>query len=123
MTLLTLCQSIQSTPFSTAVRESTWGFPVLAALHVLALAWFGGTLVLRGETAAQLGAWRWTDGALLLGTGALLFCIEPVKCYESVSFRVKMGLLLLAAVTPRRRALALLLWAAVVFAARGIAFY
>src|SRR5690348_12362282 len=113
MTLLTLCQSIQSTAFSTAVRESTWGFPILAALHVLALAWFGAILVIRGEIAAQLRPWKWLAVALLLGTGALLFWIEPVKCYQSLSFRLKLLFLILLAVTPRTRlgaGLSLMLW-------------
>lgn len=134
MSLFTLCQSIQDTTFSAAIRESTWGFPILGALHVLALAWSGGTILLcelrrtsQPEVDTLLRPWKQLGVAALLATGALLFFVEPVKCYQSVSFRVKMALLLLvpcSAFMPRRwRMGALLLWMAVIFAARGIAFF
>lgn len=116
------------------MRESTWGFPILGALHVLALAWFGGAILLCGlrlksqpELAATLRVWKGLGVAALLATGALLFCVEPVRSYQSVSFRVKMGLLILIAcsalVRGKLRAISLLLWVAVIFAARGIAFF
>ena len=130
MPLLTLCQSIQDTAWSAAVRESTWGFPILGALHVLTLAWSGGAILLcelRPQLAAPLRMWKRFGVAAMLATGALLFCVEPVKCYQSVSFRAKMALLLLIAgsALARRRlgAVSLLLWIVVIFAARGIAFF
>jgi len=142
MSLLTICQSIQNTTISTAVRESTWGFPVLGALHVLALAWFGGALVIfdlrrlgwlmrpdpLADLAAEFRGWRWFGVAVLMLTGALLFWVEPLKCYQSISFRLKMALLILMGLNAGARsrlagAVSLLLWIAVVFAARGIAFF
>jgi hypothetical protein len=64
----------------------------------------------------------------MLLTGALLFWLEPLKCYNSISFRVKVLLLLLfvpAAFVPPKlaRVLALTLWAAVILASQGIAFF
>jgi hypothetical protein len=66
--------------------------------------------------------------AWMLLTGALLFSLEPLKCYDSVSFRIKMLLLLLlawAALLPRKfaRIASLLLWAAVMRSSQGIAFF
>jgi hypothetical protein len=141
MSLLEVCQSIEAMPVSAAVRESTWGFPILGALHVLALAWFGGAILvsalerlgrvrLAPESMEHVGQWRNFGVVALLVTGALLFCVEPVKCYQSISFRVKMALLVAVAVNAwaghRARfaaGLALLLWIAIVFAARGIAYF
>lgn len=125
MTLLAICQWIQETAFSTAVRESTWGFPILGAVHVLAMAWFAGTLLTGDPGGANLRRWRTAGIVLMVLTGALLFWIEPVKCYQSVSFRLKLALLVAALVSMRTRlpVLSLLLWAAVIFAARGIAFF
>ena len=127
MSLLTMCQWIQETALSAALRESTWGFPILGAVHVLAIAWFGGALFV-----PDLRAWRWTGIVALLVTGALLFWVEPLKCYHSISFQVKLALLLVIALNAWLRQgartrlasmVSLLLWAAVIFAARGIAFF
>jgi len=141
MSLLELCRSIEALPVSAAVRESTWGFPILGALHVLALAWFGGAILvtalerlgrvrLEPESAEHVRGWRNLGVIALLITGALLFCVEPVKCYQSVSFRVKLALLVgvaVNAVVGRRAGLAagiaLALWIAIIFAARGIAYF
>lgn len=123
------------------MRESTWGFPILSAVHVLALAWFGGALLISdlrrlastvrseppADFAAQLQSWKWLGISVLLATGALLFWVEPMKCYQSVSFRVKMALLILIGFNAGLRGkvaagVSVLLWIAVIFAARGIAF-
>ncbi|SRR5579883_587460 len=126
MSPLSVCQAIQNTGLSTSIRESTWGVPIVGALHVLALAWFGGFAVAGETVATELRHWKRLGVLMLLVTGALLFWVEPVKCYESASFRVKMALLVLIAAIPRTRlgvGLSLLLWIAAVCAARGIAFF
>jgi hypothetical protein len=70
---------------------------------------------------------------LVLITGALVFASGAVGYYRSSSFRIKMVLLVLIALNAvagsRQRfgklhsAIALALWAAVIFASRGIAFF
>ena len=127
MSLLAGCQWIQSTPSSTWLRESTWGFPIIGAIHVLGIAWFGGTVLVPG-LGRQLPAFRRTGLALLLLTGALLFWLEPVKCYHSVPFRLKMLLLILVGVNPffhSRLAtyFSWALWVGILFAARWIAYF
>ena len=117
MPLLAICQWVQETTASTALRESTWGFPILGALHVLGIAWFGGALL-----SPATSAWRRIGLLAMLGTGALLFYVEPLKCYHSAAFWIKMALLGLIGVNPLRR-LSLVFWAGVIFAARGIAFF
>jgi hypothetical protein len=124
MSLLPVCQWIQSTPSSTLLRESTWGYPIIGAIHVLAIAWFGGTVVIPG-LGRQLPSFRRTGLALLLLTGALLFWLEPIKCYNSLSFRLKMLLLLLLGANALFRsrfttALSWILWVAIIVAARWI---
>ena len=130
---------------SAGIRRSTWGVPILGALHVLALAWFGGAVLaldLRRlpvdlpDWAGLLSKWRWIGLAALLTTGIFLFAVEPLVCYRSVSFRVKIGLLALIGLNawiprnadPSSRArfsagLSIALWIGIVFAARGIAFF
>ena len=120
---MSLLQWVQDTALSTALRESTWGFPILGALHVLCLAWFGGAVLIADP---QFKRWKHIGLAAILLTGALLFCVEPLKCNNSAAFRVKMALLLLLALTGRSKrpaAVSIALWAAVIAAARGIAFF
>jgi hypothetical protein len=123
MYLLAICRWIQETPLSTLFRESTWGFLILGSLHVLGIAWFGGAVLFAG-----MRRWKCIGLAWMLLTGALLFLLEPLKCYNSVSFRVKALLLfslVFAALLPPRigRAASLALWAAVILASQGIAFF
>ena len=123
MSPLALCQWIQATQSSTALRESTWGFTILGSLHVLGVAWFGGAVLF-----SVMRTWKLIGLAWMLLTGALLFWLEPLKCYNSVSFRVKMLLLLLLAGTsllPSKfaRIASLTLWAAVILASQGIFFF
>jgi len=123
MSLLAICRWIQDTPSSTLLRESTWGFTILGALHVLGIAWFGGAVLFAG-----MRAWKRIGISWMLFTGVLLFWLEPLKCYNSVSFRVKLLLLLslvFAALLPGKLAgaFSLVLWAGVILASQGIAFF
>jgi hypothetical protein len=123
MSPLAICRWIQDTQSSTLLRESTWGFTILGSLHVLGIAWFGGMVLF-----SVMRSWKRAGLAWMLVTGGLLFWLEPLKCYYSLSFRVKMLLLLsllLALFLPPRlaRAWSLVLWAAVILASQGIAFF
>jgi hypothetical protein len=142
-----LLERIQDTPLSRAISESTWGYPVVGAIHVLAMALFGGAVLItnlqglglafRGPVFARLTQevrlLKIFGLSLVIGTGLLLFASGAVRYYDSDSFRIKMALLgaiLVNAIaaskrgsTPLHSAIALALWAAVIFAARGIAFF
>lgn len=123
MPLEALCRWIEATSLSTFLRESIWGFTILASLHVLGIAWFGGAVVFQ-----VLRPWRWIGAAWMVFTGALLFWLEPLKCYSSDSFRIKMLLLLGIACTALVRSkiariASLVLWAGVILASQGIAFF
>jgi hypothetical protein len=119
--MIEFCQWLQATGGSTLLRESTWGYPILAAIHVLGIAWFGGA-VLKGLPAGK----RIGLGFMSL-TGAILFYMAPVHCYESIAFRVKMLLLVAALVDScarsGKRHVSLVCWAGMIFAGRGIAFF
>ncbi len=45
------------------------------------------------QVAAQFLPWVWTGFTVMILTGALLFCSEAVKCYNSPFFRTKVVLL------------------------------
>jgi hypothetical protein len=86
-----------------------------------------------GLAAAEVRWVRRIGLTLAVLTGLLLFASGAVRYSRSTSFGIKMALLVLLALNaivasrqPARKlhaAIALVLWAAVIFAARGIAFY
>jgi len=125
--LLELARGLQDTSLRLDLSQSTWAVPIIGAIHVLAIAWFGGAVLLPD---LQLRRFRWIGLAILLFTGALLFWSQPLRLYYSQFFRLKMLLLILigmSALLPARHArlamaLSLVLWAGVIFASRGIAY-
>jgi hypothetical protein len=147
MSILEFCERIQNAWVSRIISESTWGYPVVGALHVLAIALFGGAVLIphlrvlgfavRGQNLSDLAMdvrriQRVGVGVVVI-TGTLLFASGAVGYYKSTLFGIKMLLLALIAlnaiVGSRREgsklhsAISLTLWAAVILAARGIAFY
>ena len=121
---------------SRLIAESLWGYPIVGALHVLAMALFGGAVLAPHIRVLQFADVRWiriTGLTLVVATGALVFSSGAVGYYGSTSFRIKMVLLALLAlngIAASRRnqsrphsAIALVLWIAVIVASRGIAFF
>jgi len=106
----------------TFLRESTWGYPIISAIHVLGLAWFGGTILVSSFNP-ELRALRHAGTGLLLLSGALLFWLQPERYYTTVSFWLKMGLIAAVLLTKPGKRFSLALWVAIIFASRGIAFW
>jgi len=113
-------QWLATTAPSQAISTSTWAFAVIESVHLLALGVIGGAVLLVDLRLLRFGlreqpvrdiarnAWPWFVGSLavMLATGFMLFLSEPVKCFYSTPFRVKMASLLLGMVfafTVRRK--------------------
>ena len=110
MSILSVCEWLQSLPWASGIKESAWKFPVIESTHSLALSvmlWPTALLDLRllglvmrkrpvSQIAAQFLPWTWVGFAVMLLTGAVLFSAEAVKCYNSPFFRVKLILLVAA---------------------------
>jgi uncharacterized protein DUF6644 len=108
--LFSFCQWLHETTFSTAIRESIWIFPVIETAHVMALSLSVGTIAMIdlrlvglamrkapvSEISKQLLPWALIGFGIMFSTGLLLFVAQPLKCYESIFFPIKMGLILLA---------------------------
>jgi len=120
MDLLPFAQWVAETPLSKAISNSQWAFAVIESTHLLALSVIGGAVLIvdlrllgfgiRSQRIAEVArdAQPWLIGSLLvmLVSGVLLFTSEPIKCYYSTPFWVKMSSLLLAmifAFTVRRK--------------------
>ena len=125
--LLAIARYLQDTSLRLDLSQSTWGIPIIGAIHVLAIAWFGGSVLVNN---ARLRRFRWLGLSILLVTGFVLFWSAPVRLYYSQFFRAKMALLVLiglSSLLPARDArlamgLSLALWAGVILASRGIAY-
>ena len=162
MSLLSVLQWVQATDSSTAIRESLYVFPVLEGIHLLGLALMMAPVIMfdlrlvgviwKGDAASKVKKQflpiTFGGFAVMITTGLLLFWSEPVKCYESGYFRIKVVMLALAGLNAlvfhstldRRMAewdtaappplqarwagvLSLTLWTCVIFAGRYTAYH
>lgn len=107
MSLLPLCEWLAATPWSIALHESLYVYPLVETTHVLSLLLFVGTVtfvdlrllgwVLRevpvSEVTARLLPFTLAGFAIAVCTGALLFYAIPVRTYLSIFFRIKLIML------------------------------
>jgi uncharacterized membrane protein len=112
VSILGVCEWLQSLPWASGIKESTWQFPVIESIHSLALSvilWPAAILDLRllglvmkrrpvSAIAAQFLPWVWTGFVAMVLSGVILFAAEAVKCYNSPFFRLKVILLAVAGV-------------------------
>jgi hypothetical protein len=132
--LSNLCEQIQDLWLSQWISQSTWGYPIIGAAHVLGMAFFGGALLVANfcskEDAEQVRTWKWIGFSVVSLSGILLFASNAVRYYRSISFDAKMLLFLLFGINAlclprnlRRGYISAILWIALIFASRGIAFF
>ncbi len=103
---------LESTAPATAISESTWLFPGIESIHVIAIALVVGSISMVdlrllgvslrdrpvGELTAEILPWTWASFAVAVCTGALLFSSSATKYWGTVPFRAKMLLLVLAGI-------------------------
>lgn len=150
VSILHLCQWLESTPVGAAVRQSIWLFPIVETTHTVGIVLMAGTIAvvdlrllgvaLRREPVSdvlqQVLPWTWAGFVLMFATGALLVASEAVKLYSSLFFRIKLALLIVAGVnmlvfhrsrsTPARAklagALSLTCWIGIIAMGRAIGY-
>jgi hypothetical protein len=120
MSLLPFFQWCYQTAIGEAIRESTWLFPLIEAVHLVGLGLTAGAVLivdlrllgvgLNRQPVARLSAavepWLLGSVTLMFASGIPLFLSESMKCYYSFAFWVKMAslfLVLLFTFTVRRR--------------------
>jgi hypothetical protein len=105
-------QWLESTSPAIAISESSWLFPGIESVHVLAIALVVGSITMVdlrlldinlrerpvGELIAEVLPWTWTSFAVAVCSGALLFSSSATKYWGTVPFRAKMLLLVLAGI-------------------------
>jgi hypothetical protein len=110
VSFLGFCQWLEKTPWSVALHESLWVYPIVESVHVLTLCLFLGTavmldlrllgLIMRrvpfSEAASRLLPWTTAGFALMVVSGSMLFYAVPVRSYLNIFFRIKVVMLMLA---------------------------
>ncbi len=110
MTLLGICEWLESTRLASVIQESAYGFPIVVAAHLFGLTLSVGTLLwvdlrllgvalrpLRvSEVYRGLAPWFLAGFATMLVTGATLFTAYATLAYGNVFFRVKLAAIALA---------------------------
>lgn len=98
------------TPWSIALLESYWVWPLVESTHVLTLGLFVGTAMFNdfrllgwamksvpvSEVTARVLPWTRASFAIMAATGLTIFYSDPVRYYHNVFFRVKVVLLVIA---------------------------
>ena len=106
-----VCEWLEATPVAQLVKDTPWGFQVLAAIHIMGVALSVGTLVwfdlrLLGVAMPgcrlsvlyrQLLPWSGIGFLVMVATGLLLFAGTATASYVNVYFRIKLVALALAA--------------------------
>jgi hypothetical protein len=110
MTLLSICQWLESTSLAVLIKESAYGFAIVVAVHLLGLALSVGTLLwvdlrmigfgIRSRRVSEvyrgLAPWFLAGFGVMLLSGATLFTAFATLAYSNVYFRIKLLAMLLA---------------------------
>ena len=110
MSLLGAAQWLADTPWSIALHESIYGYPIIESLHVWALCLFVGLAVVLDVRLTGLGfksvpvsditkrilPWTIAGFVILVVSGVLLVYAIPVRSYQNIFFRIKVIFLVLA---------------------------
>ena len=112
MSLQSFCEWLANTPWSIALHESLWGYPIVESVHVLTMCLFLGMIVMLdlrllsltmrtvpvSQVAGRLLPWVRAGFAVMVISGALLFYAIPVRAFHNIFFRIKVVMLILAGV-------------------------
>ena len=120
MSLLPFFNWCYATPLAETIRDSSWLFPVIEAIHLLGFGLtLGAVLVIElrllgfgmdqqpvAKLASNAQPWLFGGIALMFASGIPLFMSEAIKAYYSFAFWIKMASLVAALIytfTLRRR--------------------
>jgi Family of unknown function (DUF6644) len=110
--LLGFVKWMADTPWSVALHESLYGYPIVESIHVWALCLFVGMAVVLdlrltglsftnvpvSQIAKRILPWTQLGFVVMVISGILLFYAIPVRSYQNIFFRTKLVLLVLAGI-------------------------
>jgi uncharacterized protein DUF6644 len=108
--MLHVVEWLAGTSWSIALHESLYLYPLIESTHVLTLTVFVGLTVMldlrllglamrqvpASEVIARLVPWAKAGFVIMAITGLLLFYAIPIRTYQSIFFRAKVTMLILA---------------------------
>ena len=111
MPIQQLLEWLEATPVGVMIKESAWGFPIIVAIHIMAIMLSVGTLVwfdlrllgvsMTGYRASliyrRLMPWMFTGFAVMFITGLMLFIAYATAAYGNLYFRIKVTAMVIAA--------------------------
>jgi hypothetical protein len=110
MNLIPLLDALKNSGLATAIRNSLYIFPLLEAVHVIALTLVFGTIMVvdlrilgvasksrpYSRVTADMLKWTWWAFALAAVTGSLMFTTNARVYFDNTFFRLKFALMALA---------------------------
>jgi hypothetical protein len=101
---------LEGLAWTTALRESPYGYPLIETSHVACIVIFAGLVMMMDLRLVRLAfghvplaqiqqrLFPWQMGAFVpsMATGILLFCVDPLRYYQNVLFLAKLLFLVLA---------------------------
>jgi hypothetical protein len=101
---------LEGLDWTTALRESPYGYPLIETSHVATIVVFAGLVIMMDLRLVGLGftnappaqiqrrlfPWQMATFVPSMATGILLFCVDPLRYYRNVFFLAKLVLLVLA---------------------------
>lgn len=110
--MLKFCQWLGDTPWSVALHESLWAYPIVESVHVLTLCLFLGLAIVldlrllgvsftrtpTSHMSRRLLPFTVTGFTIMVISGLMLFYAIPVKTYLNIFFRIKVATLLMAGI-------------------------
>jgi hypothetical protein len=110
--MLQLCEWLETTAVATLVRESTYGFVIVVAFHIMGLAlsvgmliWFDLRLLGLAMTRTRvsdlyrrLAPYIVSGFVIMFASGLMLFTGFAVAAYDNLYFRIKVAAMMIAGV-------------------------
>lgn len=107
MAIESFVRALYDAPFSAALRESIWTFPIVQTFHVIGILAFYGAIVIVDlrllgvvlkERPAKVVAdallpLSWSGFAIMAVSGGLLFAAQSIKIYTNPMMIAKLGLI------------------------------
>jgi hypothetical protein len=101
---------LEGLAWTTALRESPFGYPLIETSHVACIVIFAGLVIMMdlrlvglaftqaplAQIQRRLFPWQMGSFVPSMATGILLFCVDPLRYYRNVLFLAKLVFLVLA---------------------------
>jgi len=110
--MLQFAEWLQATPFSVAIQSAGWAIPLIQSVHILMIGIIFVSVLMISLRVLELvrveqtfsdvwrrfAPWIWSALVVMAVTGLLLVIAEPIREFTSLSFWLKMALIVVGVV-------------------------